>query len=180
MAPNSAVSVISSQLHALPEVEIQDLSGRVIIVTGANSGLGLEAARHFARMRPACLILAVRDLAKGREAADDIQGSTGCDSIQLWQLDQASFQSVQAFCERALGELPRLDILLLNAGIQREKWVETEDHLESTLQTNAVAPTMLALRLLPLLQQTGMSAGGGFLPHLTITGSGSVARCKHL
>jgi retinol dehydrogenase-12 len=113
MAPYSFLSFVSNQFRSLPDVEPQDLSGRVVIVSGSNIGLGLEAARHFARMKPAKLILAVRDVKKGQAAAEDIVRSTSCSTIDVWAVDQTSFQSVKAFCDRVDKELDRLDMCVI-------------------------------------------------------------------
>jgi hypothetical protein len=113
MAPYSVLSFISNQFRTLPDVEPQDLSGRVVLVSGSNIGLGLEAARHFASMKPAKLILAVRDVKKGQAAAEDIVRSTSCSTIDVWAVDQTSFKSVKAFCDRVDKELDRLDMCVI-------------------------------------------------------------------
>ncbi|MDG4818299.1 oxidoreductase [Micromonospora sp. WMMD956] len=89
---------------------IPDQHGRVAVVTGANSGLGLvtatELARHGARV-----VLAVRDTAAGREAARRIGGET-----EVRELDLASLASVRAFAAKLVADHPRLDLLVNNAG----------------------------------------------------------------
>jgi retinol dehydrogenase-12 len=171
MAPFSILTGLHNQFRWLPKVKDQNMSGRVILVTGASGGLGLEAARHFARMKPARLILAVRNMEKGRAAAEDILHSTGYTS-DVWTVDQADFKSVKAFCDRASKELVRLDIVLLNAGINTSHWEVTKDGYESSLQTNDISTSWMALRLLPIVQKTlNKSEAGGVKPHLVVVGS---------
>lgn len=71
------------------------LTGRTVIVTGANTGLGLEAAIHLARLEPAQLILAVRTVAKGETAKRIISEKSGLaeDKMSVWELNLASFAS---------------------------------------------------------------------------------------
>lgn len=123
---------MKDQFKALPEVQPRNLTGRVVIVTGANTGLGLEAARHFAVMKPEKLILAVRTLDKGEEAKQSILTSAPTADIEVWKLDMASFASVKSFAARAKKDLPRLDLLLLNAGIAPDNWKVSPDGYEST------------------------------------------------
>lgn len=117
----------------LPDT-IVDLKGRVVIITGANIGLGLESAKRFYAMNPARLILAVRSINKGEAAKQEImQASQGQSytSLEVWELDLASFQSVKNFGRRCETELERLDILLENGGILSGKWSVTNDGWEA-------------------------------------------------
>lgn len=80
-------------------------------------------------------ILAVRNVEKGNIARQDIIASIpGLDSttVEVWKLDLADFSSVKAFAERASSQLPRLDVLLCNAGIAPAKWEFTKDRWETT------------------------------------------------
>ena len=101
-----------------------DLTGKIIIITGANTGLGFATARELYAMRPARLILAVRNLAQGEHAKTLLLQNTGnraesaaVTSVEVWKLDMANFASVSAFATRCEAELVRLDIAVLNAGI---------------------------------------------------------------
>lgn len=110
----------------------ENLEGRIVIVTGANTGLGFECAKHFLRMKPAKLILAIRSIEKGKAAAlrmIEETKETRSDVIDVWGLDMASFASVQAFTQR-VETLPRLDIAVLNAGISTRAWNTTGDGYE--------------------------------------------------
>jgi retinol dehydrogenase-12 len=70
MSTFSFLNFIRVQRKPLPPVEHVDLSGRIAVITGANTGLGFEAAKHFARMRPAKLIIACRTKTKGEAAVE--------------------------------------------------------------------------------------------------------------
>lgn len=119
---------------ALPVYEV-DLTGRTVIITGGNSGIGFEAAKRYYGLNPARLIIAVRTVAKGEEAKRTILQSAGNrksqTKVEVWQLDLADFESVKRFSEKVNKELDRLDILLENAGMSTEKWSTTGDGWEA-------------------------------------------------
>ncbi|MFE0651847.1 oxidoreductase [Streptomyces sp. NPDC059534] len=96
---------------------IPDQTGRVFVVTGANSGLGLATTRALAR-KGGRVVLAVRDERKGRAAADGLAAS-GVDPglLDVRRLDLADLDSVRAFADRIRAEHPRLDVLVNNAGV---------------------------------------------------------------
>ncbi|XP_054933561.1 retinol dehydrogenase 12-like isoform X2 [Dermacentor andersoni] len=124
-----------------------DMAGKTVIITGANTGIGKETARELAR-RNARVILACRNPVKAKEAADDIHASTGR-SVVLMQLDLCSLNSVRQFARHVLATEPRLDVLILNAGMMsppnRE---ETEDGFEATFQANHLGHFLLTHLLL--------------------------------
>lgn len=143
-------------------------SGQTIIVTGSNVGLGLEAARHFARLHAAKVILAVRNLEKGEAAKKSIEESTQRTGVvEVWQLDLSSYESVKQFVKRAEG-LNRLDAIVENAGIATHKYRVSEDN-ESTITTNVVSTFLLALMILPKLRETATKFN--VTPHLVIVSS---------
>ena len=126
-----SIKWIRDQFLDLPLVS-EDLEGRIVVVTGANTGLGFECAMHFLRMKPAKLILAVRSIEKGQAAALRMIAETKearSDIVEVWQLDMASFASVQAFSKR-VETLPRLDIAVLNSGVITRVWDTTGDGYE--------------------------------------------------
>ena len=93
-----------------------DLSAKTAIITGANSGIGLEAAVELAR-QGANVVLACRNPNKGEAAKTDIEQRAGNGTVTLMSLDLASFASIRGFAKEALDQLPRIDILLNNAGV---------------------------------------------------------------
>lgn len=122
-------------------------------MTGANIGLGLEAARHFVRLGASKVILGCRNFEKGEAAQRDIESTTGRQGIvEVWRVDLNSYKSVKAFCKRT-EELDRLDIVVENAGIAVPKYVEIEK-MESTIQTNVIATFYMVMMLLPVLRKS--------------------------
>ena len=156
-------------LHS-PPIPTVSFQGRTAIVTGANCGLGLEACRWMIGLGASQVILACRDLEKGSAAAKDIQTTTSCspDTLQVWHLDLSSYASVQAFAERVKADLPRLDVLLANAGRGTRTFNVTEDN-EETITTNVVSTALLACLLHPKLRETAEKHVTQ--THLTVTAS---------
>ena len=129
------------------------LSGKTAVVTGANTGLGYEAALQLLGLQLSRLILAVRSIDKGEAAAQKMRALFPKATIEVWQLDMCSYESIQAFVRRADSQLPRLDIALLNAGIIKFTFntVKSTGH-EETLQVNYLSTMLLAILLLPILK----------------------------
>ncbi|MET7342066.1 oxidoreductase [Streptomyces sp. NPDC087866] len=95
---------------------IPDQTGRVFVVTGANSGLGLATTRALAR-RGGHVVLAVRDEAKGRRAAAELTAAQPGARLEVRRLDLADLDSVRAFAEKLHADHTRLDVLVNNAGV---------------------------------------------------------------
>ncbi|KAK0345952.1 hypothetical protein LTR91_018018 [Friedmanniomyces endolithicus] len=157
-----------TQLFITPSAPTTSCTGKTIIVTGANTGLGKEAARHFVQLGAEKVILGCRSLDKGEAAKRDIEVSTGRKGVvEVWELDLGDYGSVQGFAERA-GGLRRLDCVVENAGINTNKFVEVGGN-ESTITVNVVSTFLLALLILPKLQETAKLQGT--TPNLTIVSS---------
>jgi retinol dehydrogenase 12 len=129
-------------------------TGKTVIVTGANVGLGKEAARHFVRLGASKVILAVRSIEKGEDAKADIVASQSCypDVVEVWSLDLQDYDSVKAFAQRCQG-LERIDAVVENAGIVTWSFRLVNGH-EASVETNVIATFLLALLLLPKLKET--------------------------
>lgn len=155
-----------SQLIFTPAYPDGNCVGQTIIVTGSNCGLGKEAARHFARLGTAKLILAVRNITAGEAARHDILTSTGCDPdcIEVWHLDLFSHGSMKEFARRA-SKLSRIDALVENAGISTKSWEIVQGH-ERHITVNVISTFYLALLLLPKLRSTAKELG--VQPRVTI------------
>jgi NAD(P)-dependent dehydrogenase (short-subunit alcohol dehydrogenase family) len=167
---NTAMGFFYSQLFVQLPYPTGSYTGKTVIITGSNVGLGKEAARHFVRLGASKLILAVRSLDKGADAKLDIEGTTHCakDVIQVWKLDMASYASVQEFGARVDAELDRVDIFIANAGIAPAKYATAEDN-EASITVNVVSTFLLAALVLPKLKSTASKFGTR--PTLTITSS---------
>nr|OQO05988.1 hypothetical protein B0A51_17956 [Rachicladosporium sp. CCFEE 5018] len=166
--PSKLPSFLHSQLLVTPKHPETDCSGRTIIVTGANTGLGKEAARHIVRLNAERVIITARDASKGAAAVKDLEQTTGRKGvIEVWDLDLASYDNVKAFAKRVAG-LPRLDAIIENAGINTTKFVEIGGN-ESTVTVNVVSTFLLALLVLPKLQETAKQFS--IVPNLTIVSS---------
>lgn len=134
--------------------EIPELHGRVAIVTGANSGLGLETARALAR-RGASVVLACRDVAKARSAEQEIAGEAGrTGDVSTLPLDLASLESVRAFADSVRSRFRSVDLLVLNAGVMAIPERRTADGFEMQLGTNHLGHFALGGLLLDLLLAT--------------------------
>ncbi|KAK0443712.1 uncharacterized protein EV420DRAFT_1277835 [Desarmillaria tabescens] len=156
MALRSYEQFVTDQTKPVPAVVTTDLSRKTIILAGANAGLGFEAAKHFARMNPARLILTTRDEAKGKKALAKIQASTGYTKAEFWILNLANFGSIVAFADRADRELDRLDILVENAGIATWEYEQVEgwEKTYMAIHTNNLGPGLLAIHMIPKMLET--------------------------
>ena len=132
---------------------IPDLSGKVVIVTGANSGIGYEAAKEFAR-KGAQTILACRSMDKAQAALAQIQSEIPNAPAEIMQLDLACLTSVRQFVAAFKAKYDRLDVLANNAGIMMVPYGTTEDGFERQFGTNHLGHFALTGLLLDLLKQT--------------------------
>jgi len=130
-----------------------DLTGKVIIVTGANSGIGFEAAKEFAR-KGAQTILACRSMDKARTALDRIKAEIPYALAEIIQLDLASLESVHNFVKEFKNRYNRLDVLVNNAGIMWVPYSRTVDGFESQFGTNHLSHFALTGLLVDLLLKT--------------------------
>jgi NAD(P)-dependent dehydrogenase (short-subunit alcohol dehydrogenase family) len=120
--------ILAEQREKLPIlIESTTCSGKTYIVTGSNTGIGLETARHLVRSSASRVILAVRNVKAGEVAKVDIERSTSRTGVvSVWPLDLAFTASVKAFASKAENELDRIDALIQNAGVWLDNWTETE------------------------------------------------------
>lgn len=132
---------------------ISDLTGKVIIITGANSGIGYEAAKEFAR-KGAQIILACRNLDKAQFALSQIQAEITETKAEILKLDLANLKSIQQFVDSFKKKYDRLDILLNNAGIMMVPYGKTEDGFENQFGTNHLGHFALTGLLIELLHKT--------------------------
>lgn len=142
-----------SQFFVRPSYPTRSFTGETVLVTGANVGLGFEAARHIVRLGADRVILGVRNVEAGEAAKKDIESSTGRSGVcEVWKIDLASYESVLAFGDR-IAKIPRLDAAILNAALATANF-ELAEGYERTITVNVISTLLLGLLLLPLLKKT--------------------------
>ena len=135
---------------------IPDLRGKVIIVTGANNGLGFEAAKVFAS-HEAQVVLACRDLVKGKAARDQVRSESIGAKVEVIHLDLANLASIHQFAQDFKAKYERLDVLVNNAGILAVPYAKTVDGFESQFGTNYLGHFALTGLLIDHLLKTNRS-----------------------
>lgn len=122
-----------------------DIEGRIAVITGGNSGIGLATATDLAR-RGAVVVITARDLSRGRAAVSRIKADTGV-SVAPMVLDLAALNSVRSFTDTLSARYGRIDILVNNAGCYVTPRRETVDGFEWTMAVNHLGPFLLTCRL---------------------------------
>ncbi|GLA09818.1 hypothetical protein AnigIFM60653_000759 [Aspergillus niger] len=145
-----------------PTKDIPDLTGKTILITGANSGLGKTSVLEFSRHNPSQIWLAARNLTKAQSAADEIKQQVPTARIHLLELDLSSFASIQKAVEVFLSTATRLDILMLNAGVMAAPPGMTPDgRYEVQFGTNYMGHALLTRLLLPIMERTAKRDDAG-------------------
>ena len=144
---------------------VSSLKGKVIIVTGGNSGIGFEAVRAFAKKR-ATVIMTSRSLERGEKAMQKLREESIADTVQLRQLDLASQSSIQEFSKAFCISYNTLDILLNNAGIMAVPYSRSQDRFENQIGTNHLGHFYLTGLLIDCILNT---------PHARIVNVSSLA-----
>jgi NAD(P)-dependent dehydrogenase (short-subunit alcohol dehydrogenase family) len=133
--------------------DIPKQTGRRVILTGANSGIGYPAARELARAG-ATVVLACRDRKKGQAAVERLQSEVPGAQVELGLLNLASLESVRRFAGRELERGLPLDLLINNAGVMAPpKRLETADGFELQFGTNVLGHFALTALLVPALER---------------------------
>ncbi|KAI9281349.1 hypothetical protein BC943DRAFT_344255 [Umbelopsis sp. AD052] len=135
---------------------IPDMSGKVCIVTGSNTGIGKACAMELAS-KGAHVIVASRNSSKGQEAVNEIKAETGNELIEYLQLDLMSLASVTKFIEEFKAKNLPIHVLLNNAGIMANPFTLSEDGIESQFATNHVGHFYLTTQLLPIIKKSAPS-----------------------
>jgi NAD(P)-dependent dehydrogenase (short-subunit alcohol dehydrogenase family) len=133
--------------------DIPDQSAKVIVITGANSGLGYAVAQALAG-KNANLVLAVRSLDKGEKAAAEIKQQHPSAQLRVMALDLADLESIRAFALAFLAQYSRLDVLINNAGVMALPNRRTAQGFEMQFGTNHLGHFALTGQLLPALKAT--------------------------
>ena len=132
------------------------MSGKICIVTGANSGIGKETTLGLAQMG-ARVIMVCRNAEKGKAALEEICREFGSSQVDLLIADMSSQASVRALAEQIQREYPRLDVLVNNAGGAAPGHTLSADGIEMTLATNHLGAALLTLLLLDRLKASAPS-----------------------
>lgn len=148
------------------------LRGRTALVTGANRGLGKAIAAGLAGLG-ATVLLTVRDRNSGEQARDEIVAESGAD-VRVEVCDVSSLGAVRTFAADLRTRVPRLDVLIHNAGLLPATRDETDDGHEITLATHVLGPILLTELLTPILAESDdprvilMSSGGMYTQSLPV------------
>lgn len=134
-------------------MEQEKLTGKTAIITGGNSGIGLEAAKVLAR-RGAQIVLAVRNTEKGTIAQKRISNNSPGARVEVMNLDLADLQNVRSFAEKFKSRFHSLDLLINNAGVMMPPYTKTKDGFELQFGGNHLGHFALTGLLLPLLAKT--------------------------
>ncbi|RFU75817.1 short-chain dehydrogenase [Trichoderma arundinaceum] len=167
----AAIDLALAQKRELPlKISKELCAGRTYIVTGANVGLGLEAARHLVGVGAGKIIMAVRNIEAGEAAKESIEASTGIkDVAEVWHLDLSRYESVRAFAFKAIETLDRIEAVIENAAVASLDGKAEGHHI--VLTVNVISTFLLAILLLPKLRTD--SAKFGYSPRLSIVSSGT-------
>jgi len=131
--------------------DIVGVKGKVTVITGANSGIGKEAARVFAQ-KGAVVVLAVRSMERGEQAAADIRKEFPKSRVEVLELDLSSIKSVKRFAKTLSSKYNHLDYLINNAGVMMPPYSKTEDGFELQFGTNHLGHFALTGLVLPMLK----------------------------
>lgn len=157
------MGIFQAQVTPLPTG--LDLRDKTIVITGASSGLGLEAARQVISLHASTVILAVRNTRKGEDCKTSLLASLETKDLRtnptvtVMKLDMDDYQSVKSFASAIRRDLPRLDYLLLNAGIGLLKREQSTSNHERTMQVNYLSNALLIVELLPHLEASAAKSG---------------------
>lgn len=164
---------VRRRLFDWQDLDELSMAGKVALVTGGSSGLGLVGARDLARM-DAAVRLVVRDAAKGERAAEEVRAAAPGADVDLYVADLSELSAVRGLVEEVLAREERLDVLIHNAGALLHERRESADGHEMTFATMVLGPFALTTGLVPLLERTGagrvifVSSGGMYLQRLHV------------
>jgi len=165
---------VRSRLEDWTDLDSYDLSGKVVVLTGATSGIGLAAARQFATLG-ATLVINGRRAEKNELIVRELVTSSGNDNISQVAADMGDLEQVGAFAEQILANHDRVDVLAHNAGALTDDRRLAPDGTEATVASQVVGPFLLTTLLLDRLSKADgarvltMSSGGMYGAGLTVS-----------
>ena len=127
------------------------MQGKICLVTGANSGIGMATALGLAQMG-ATVVMVCKDRTKGEAAQNEVKAKSGNDSVDLLLADLSSQQSIRQLAEDFKQRYTQLHVLINNAGVYNLSRRETVDGLEMTFAVNLLAPFLLTNLLLDVIK----------------------------
>ena len=136
----------------MKEKEVTKVKGKMVLITGATSGLGKETARGLAQLG-ATVVITTRDIPKGEQTKQELIQSTKNNNIDVLYCDLASFTSIRGCCTEFLKKYDALHVLINNAGIVDYHRRESKDGIENTFATNYLAPFLMTNLLLDVLKK---------------------------
>jgi dehydrogenase/reductase SDR family protein 12 len=157
--------------RAWNDAQLRSMEGKVVLVTGATSGLGQAAATGFARLGATVHVLA-RDPSRGEDIRAAVAEQADGGEVQLQICDLARLDAVSGFTQRLRAAVPRLDVLVNNAGVMSAERTLSPDGIELTFAVNVVAPFLLTAGLLEPLRAgapgrvINVSSGGMYTQRL--------------
>ncbi|XP_008293502.1 retinol dehydrogenase 12-like [Stegastes partitus] len=131
----------------------EQLNGKTVLITGANTGIGKETAKDLAK-RGAKVIIACRDMEKGQEALKEIIETSGSDNVKCMKLDLSDTKSIREFAEAINRDEPKLNILINNAGVMICPYGKTADGFETQIGVNHMGHFLLTYLLLDLIKRS--------------------------
>jgi NAD(P)-dependent dehydrogenase (short-subunit alcohol dehydrogenase family) len=129
------------------------LNGKIVLITGATSGIGKETAIGLAQLG-ATIVMTTRDDFRGKETKNEIIQMTGNNNIDVFHCDLTSFRSIRDFCKEFKIKYKQLHVLINNAGTWDFKRRESQDGIENIFAVNYLAPFLMTNLLLDLLQKS--------------------------
>ena len=162
------------RLEGWSSLDDYDLAGKVVVVTGATSGLGFAAAQQFAK-NGATLVVVGRGADRNQRVVSELIAATGNKSISQVPADMGDYQQVRDLAARVLADHDRLDVLVHNAGALSNERHLAADGTEATVASQVVGPFLLTALLLDRLTASAparvitMSSGGMYGAGLTVS-----------
>lgn len=128
-----------AQLPIPPTPPGTTLQGRTVLITGGNTGIGLEGARQFLALKASRVIITTRDKTKGENAVAELRrefasSSSGNPTIEFFDLDLDDYQSALRFCDKVKKDVPYLDVLVCNGGVSLMEHQKSKSGHERVMQ----------------------------------------------
>lgn len=135
---------------------VDDMKGKVVLITGATSGIGKATAVALAK-KGATIVFAARDIERAKSVRAEIIAASGNESVEFFECDLSSLSSVRDFCARFQEKYDRLHVLINNAGTWEGERKLSKDGIENTFAVNHLAPFLMTNLLLDLVRKSAPS-----------------------